>query len=297
MGYSRFSTRFRRRGFKKVAVGAKPKSKYAPKKKYPRVSFAKRVNAIIARNVENKISESNSYDAPVLLWTGVSPLFWRRTFEDDFNTQQGTRVQDRIGNKIKLKRWVIKGSIHPPNYTINPVAGTGVQHLPNTYQGCVLVLFMRKVDNTQAVPTTLQYLYQNGATASDPTGHFSECLLKLNTDVYKIYWQRRFKMGLSSSTNSQVAGTTGDQLNNFIYNNNDFKAVRTFGFDATKLIGKNAIIKYNDASTHAQLPAPMSNLCLCAVWQPYAGLCARNDATPISFFQMTANSYYEFEDA
>ena len=288
MGYSRFSTRFRRRGFKKVAVGVKPKRKYAPKKKVPRVSFAKRVNAIISRNVENKISANWYQSENVAIYSGGGPhifnWFVRNTWETNlFNISQGAGQGNRIGNLIKLKRWVIKGMIHPETSQDSALES----YLPNSQQGYVDVYFGRHTNNNE-ITNQLVGLLQNGNSSTTPSGQYYDTLSTINKDKYKIYYHRRFKVGpqwLSRITNPTTAAP-----------NNDFALTATFGFDVCKYICKNMILKYEDTNTEVQNDM-IRSLALFATWTPSVGYLVAQVGEPTSLYKISFNSYIEFEDA
>jgi len=293
MAYSRFSTRFRRRGFKKVAVGPKPKRVYRKKSMAPKVSFARRVNQVIAKNVENKISNTIVSNPYVATWaSGTMPTWAHKNFDSMFNMVQGTSMWQRIGNRIKLKRWVMKGLIHPANE--NDPYSSGATFLRHSYQGTVTVFLLKGVNATY--PTAnLPQLLQDGNTSKNPTGQLMDQLYSINKDQYKVYWSRKFKVG-PSQTGTPVAGgsyTTPVPL----VSNNEYKATATFGLDICKYIGKDAIIKYNDNDSGAFLPPSMVGLTMCAIWSPIAGNLGPQAGTPNSYYAINFTSFIEYEDA
>jgi len=85
--------------------------------RYKMTNFKKNVLSImkteIAKNVENKVSSNWDPSGNVAIYSGGGPhvFDWLvfNTWETNlFNISQGTGQGDRIGNRIKLKRWVSK---------------------------------------------------------------------------------------------------------------------------------------------------------------------------------------------
>jgi len=289
MAYSRFSSRFRRRGFKKVAVGAKPKRVY--RKRAPKVSFAKRVNQIVSRNVENKTTNAYSVDGYILQWVTGSVKIWYHMpiAANCFTMGQGTGENTRIGNQIKVKRWVLKGTVHP-SQDANP-SPTTTQYLRYTYQGYAMVYLIKRTDGS-AIDTELPGLYQNGSSAYAAAGTYLDHMLPINKDKYKVYATRKFKLGPAAPISSSSA-----DKNIYLYNN-DSKLVGDFGFDITRLVGKNAIIKYNDGTTTAQLPPALRGLEVVCVWSPpFGNVAAQTLASSTSFYKISCTCHVEYEDA
>lgn len=287
---------FRKSGYsKKVATPRTPRA--TPRKNYrkkvPKQSFTQRVQKIIAGNVENKLSAQYNTNFPIMRWpTGQTLPEWNIVrMTDIFDKSQGTNQVTRIGNQIKLKRWIIKGCLHP-NQDVNPTDATD-QYLRYSFQGYATVYLMRKVDCT-TVQSSLTKLFQNGSTYTDPVGSYLDHLLKVNNDSYKVYWRRRFKLGPSAT----YEGTGGT---NRMLNNNEFKLVSDFGIDICKYLGKNHIIKYEDGLDNALVSPQMENLVLAVTWSPpFGAMSAQGTSTQSqskSFYNMTTAMYYEYEDA
>jgi len=299
MAYSRFSTRFRRRGFKKVAVVAKSKRVYAPKKKYPKVSFAKRVNALISAKIENKFSNNFQVSGNVSTWTsGTSPVWFRESLVAPMSMTQGTSSWNRIGNTITLKKWIVKVLIHP-TLDNDPYASVGFQFNRFTHQGKITLFIMKQ--KAGGIPlNTLPGLLQNGNAETTPTGILTDQLCAINTDRYKIYYKRSFRVG--SSATGEVIPNTGGIGQGFsipfpLLANNDLKVSAQFNVDICKYIGKNAKITFDDNTVTPNLPATLTGISLCAIWSPIAGNMAVNAQTPNSCYQVLFNNHIEFEDA
>jgi len=285
-----------RRKFRKVAVQSstpiKSVYKYGnPKaiiKRPPATTFAKKVNQIISRNVENKRTVTYASYLPVCVMNANSSVKqWY--LQKDWNTKlftlaQGVTQATRTGNQIKLKRWVIKGQITPKDTT---APDPGVNSLTNTYTGYVDLFFGRKMDNNELNPSLLELL-QDGATSVSPSGIQAQIFQNINRDSYKIYYHKRFKVGMANSFGAVVAP------------NNDFNLVRSFGFDVTKYILKNAVIKYNDADNDPN-NFMIRQLALFAYFTPCIGDMPTTNTNPNAnlqtYYNVSINSYAEYEDA
>jgi len=201
-----------------------------------------------------------------------------------FDLTQGTNQQQRVGNTIKLKRWVIKGLIQP---STNTQSDPQVNILDNTNVGYIDVFFGRLLNNASAVETELTDLYQAGAQAVTPNATAGTILYPLNKDKYKIYWRKRFKMGAS------IPDFTGPGN----LSNNDFSLTRTFGFDVTKFILKNKHIKYEDGNVNPN-DDMIENLTLFATFYPAIGNVSVVQTTGYgSYYSLNVQTYAEYEDA
>lgn len=271
-----------------VVAITKPK-KTIQKKKAPRLSFAKKVNAIIASNVENKITATQTKTQNLCKYeiTGCNWFLWQN-FDTTalggsglFEISRGANVNQRIGNVIKLKRWVIKGIITP---SALGYAFSENFFLQQSFQGYITVYFGKKKDGTQ-VSAQLYNLLQNGNTAETPEGKFTQMFNADNKDVYKIYYKRRFKMSPAYMGNSSTN----------VSPNNDFSLTKTFGFDVCKYICKNHKLVYNDDNNVPQSNT-LNDLALWMTWTPAVGN-MELAVNKSSFYNIVAQSYAEYEDA
>lgn len=276
-----------------------PRGRTTPRKNYrkkmPMVSFAKRVQKIIAQNVENKYTHTITQANPVAgvqqgspdqyyfyVWAPGADMSGSRMF----NLPCGVLQNERIGNTIKLKRWIIKG-------IIEPVTDESEQMLGGM-TGFVDIYFGRYTNNIHSVTNDLGGLYQDGGTTKTPTCTSTDQLQCLNKDNYKVYYHRRFKMG------AQFEQGTGRLQSPA---NNDFSLSRTFGFDVCKYVCKDRHLKYPDASGTAPNYTPpndadMQNLTLWATFSPWTKQ-ALPQATGFfkTLYHINAISYAEYEDA
>jgi len=287
------------KGYKSKIAFMMPKKspvKKAIEKRKTKNTLVQRIQRVISANVENKYTSSKTYIAPVCVVNEDVPdpnyldfYTWspgsNAANAQIFNISQGTAQNQRVGNTIKLKRWIIKGLIQPGVEQIaDPTSA-----ITNSEIGYVEVFFGRLLNNQNQIQPTLEDLYQNGATAITPDGLAETILWPLNTDKYKIYWRKKFKMGQAFSSGFPNPPQT---------TNNDFSLARTFGFDVCKYILKNKHIKYEDDALSPNNDM-MDNLTVFAVFYPVVGSLdapAEADLTP-SYYSINVQSYAEYEDA
>jgi len=266
--------------FNKFRKG-KGKAKKAKVVRPPRMSFAQKVNKIISRNVENKMTTSYSNTSTVCSVASLANPVWY--LQKDWNTKvftiaQGVQEAQRIGNQIRLKKWVIRGLIHPVDNTSNI--------LLNTSQGYVDIYFGRLNTNGE-LSSSLPNLLDNGNTSEAPSGTMAQIFRRVNKDEYKIYYHKRFKVSPANSVSGQQTTI-----------NNDFGLVKTFGFDVCKHICKSAVIKYNDSDNDPNNDM-IRRLALWATWTPAIGNMGTNSnpQTLSHYYNISIQSYADYEDA
>jgi len=265
----------------------KPKAKTTVKKSKP-VS-EKRIRAIakgeIAKNVEDKFTNSVTLLGTTLtISSGEPPILTHYNFnpfsQGMFNIIQGPGNSERIGNTIKLKRWVIKGTVYSTGGLTNGGPGNPMQ--------CAVVdlYFGRNRDMTVPFDASLPFFYQDGNSATTPQGELLERCASVNRDNYVIYKHHRVKIGPSTSS-----AVTPAQNNN----NNDYHLSYDFGFDICKLIAKNHKIKFADDA-----PAPNDALLRSlTLWCTITYANVDIDITEQSTMPVyiAAQSYAQYEDA
>jgi len=300
-----------RRKFRKVAIQAttpvratyRYNNKKAVARRGPRATFTQRVNQIISSNVENKYTDTLTYNDAVSRSTRAASVetytFFTWAAGADatgsrlFNLNNNSTQNGRVGNTIKIKRWVMKGLIEPV------VSNTTT--MGNSFVGYVDVYFGKMLKNIAPPASTLALLYQNGITATTPTCVAPDMLNPLNKDAYKVYYHRRFKMGAASDPDT-YSGTPATAVQH--PGNNDFKVSQTFGFDICKYILKNKHLKFPD-NTAGNPPyvapdnADVLNLTLWATFTPLTGQAAGTGTTGTfkTLYNINALTYAEYEDA
>lgn len=302
-----YFNRFRKKG------KGKPKAKAKKVNTAPRMTFAQKVQKIIASNVENKYTKTaSSISAIARLTSTGGPLptpivttfgwytYCPQLLDTIFDISQGPGETQRIGNKIKLKRWVIKGAIQP---TQEFISGFGGSAASNSTMGYVDVYFGRYVQNTAPIQSSLQSLYQNGAVDANPTGSQGDKLARINKNLYKIYWHKRFKVGMGTAAIYNPSPPLYTAFNGVTLPTGEgFKPAVTFGFDVCKFICKNRIINYDEVDPSPQDPM-LKNLTLFATFIPVAQNLSYNGtpgAEPLvndTFYEILTSTYAEYEDA
>jgi hypothetical protein len=282
--------------YKKRRGVEKPKKTIFKKRLYRKKMPVVSVNAVrtmvkteLAKNVENKMTSiTHVGPSPVCTISSVGVINWyniNNWHQKIWSLPQGSGQSQRIGNKIKIKRWIIKGQI-APNFP-------GIAFLENlflnrSYQGYLTLFFGRRKD-IGAIDGSLFQLLDSGSGSTAPSGTSAEMMYPVNTDVYKIYWRKTFKMGASYGPNASVQQSP----------NNEFSLTRTFGLDVTKYIMKNKILTYNDTD-QTSADRDLQRLAVWAIWRPAIGSLSNPNqgvALTNSFYEINLTSYGEYEDA
>lgn len=217
----------RRRAFKRKTV--------------KKVAVKRMIKREIARNVENKTIQRYENTSFTIYPTGnagwVTNVIPIGTTEGYCNITQGVGQGQRVGNKIKLKRLTIRGTMYPNawNTTTNP----------NPQPLRVKVWFLYDKQTPAAIPDPRTNMFQNGSGSVGFSGDLVDMFAPVNTDRYKVFKTREFKLGYS-----QYAGTASNIPNQDAvqaYSNNDFKRNCDFSFDCTRMMPKQ--VRYQDTLT------------------------------------------------
>ena len=262
-------------------------------------SMVQRVQRLISKNIENKFTLTKTYTAPVgnVINSGTPNIYYYNFFtwapgaqanattEQLFNIVEGTAQNQRVGNSIKLKRWIIKGMVAPNIFG---------QLAPYTALGYVDVYFGRLRSKGSPVDQFLTAFYQNGSTSITPSMTHTDTLNPINKDLYKIYYHKRFKTGSAGVFQQTLLPEPSEPVNN------DYKLTHTFGFDVCKFICKDRKITFLDAAATPQ-DIDLATLTLFATFTPFTGqaynnITQPNDSLP-TYMNMSCTSYAEFEDA
>jgi len=295
--YIKYMAYKKKSSFSKVSKYSKSGGKKTTQSMTPRTAtqtIKKYVKQAIAKQIENKISASSQFTGNLVNYSATDPTWFYANYNSFFNLSEGVQQGQRVGNQIRLKRWIIKGFITPDIATPIPLIPSPYQ--VNSFQGYVRLMLLKKRDNS-TVSNLLSNLLQNGNSSVAPYGTQFDRLFPINTDLYKVFWQQTYKMGNAAANASLTSGTT--TLANYypIQSNNDFKMVESFGIDVCKYIGKDAKITFNDNSTQAITPAFLNNITLCAYWSPFTGDLLPSTVNNKCWYKINLLSYFEYEDA
>lgn len=183
---------------------------------------------------------------------------------------QGPSQDERIGNRIRIQRATLKGTMVPEPYdaTENP------NPQPIVVQ---MILFYDKTLST-GFPTPCQSddLFQLGSTVDGFRNDLVDTWAPINTDKYVVMYRRQFKLGFAN-----YAGT-GTQAAWQSYSNNDFKLNQKFSINLTPYLVKN--VRYNDNNVD-----PMTRGLWCA-WQAIA-----SDGTAMNGARIPARCQYSLD--
>lgn len=185
------------------------------------------INKTIARQAETKVMVISGA-CPVNCYSVITPASVRTLAPVML---QGTGEGQRIGNKITIRKVLLRGHI-----TLATGATTPYPNSYNTQFNCKMFIgHIRYAPPQSPNSGDLSKLLRSGNTSSD----FGQDLLSLMKPINKDYWvinnQRTFKIGISSGAgSSQLTGSA----------NNDYSMSRMFRIDITKAYKKT--IRYSD---------------------------------------------------
>jgi len=276
---------------KYVKKGSKSKSAMTPRTATETIK--KYVKMQIAKQIENKVSTSSKFTGNLVDYTATDPIWFYANYNNFFDLSEGVAQGQRVGNQIRLKRWIIKGFVTPDQNT--PIGLETTPYQINGFQGFVRLMLLKRRDNT-AVGHYLNNLLQNGNSSIAPYGTQFDRLYPINKDLYKVFWERTFKVGNAAANPSIGSSPT---LANYypLQANNDFKMVESFGLDVCQYIGKDAKITYNDNSITAITPSFLNNITLAAYWSPFTGDLSDSVTYYKCWYKIDLLSYFEYEDA
>jgi len=207
-----------------------PKRKYNGAKGFTRTApaFRKKVLSVVKRTQEVKNQVLISSPTVIQLWDAATT-----SLTDDILTNtvlgsisQGPSDGERIGNKISIRSWVIKGSVVSTSASQRPF---------------YLKVIIAKQKQQATGNPIFQNLYEGGSAGpTQPTNQLRDIFSPLNKDAYTIYAARVFKLGPSTPES---------------YPNNDFSVSKMFSIDLSKHI-KSA--QYDATSSTA--PAVPNNI-------------------------------------
>ena len=223
----------------------------------------KQVARMIGRNIEDKY-DYNFANSEISNQISNSPYFTQL----NWTTAQGNTQGTRVGNQLRVKSAVVKGSLNMRDYS----ALTNSRELG---QLVTLVVFKLKTYLAGTNPTyanTFSRMFQQGNTAVPLTNYPLDHIRTFNKDVFTIKAVRRFKMGFSYPTPNfgsvAPAGT--------IAPNNDFKYQQFFRIPLTKFYKKTQM--FDDTSGAAD--ARNDNLFMMVFCAPADG--SAFTSTPLS---------------
>jgi len=215
------------------------KRRVAKRRVAKRPALKRMIRREIARNVENKRAQYYNYDKRLYATGNVSfptdNIFPVCVDPNAIVINQGVGQGQRVGNTIKTKKLVFKGTIVPFPYdaTFNP------QPLP--MQGKMYIFYDKTEPTDVPNPQAAADFFQNGNTTKGFQNDLADMWSPVNTDRYRILAVRHFKVGYQQYTGTGSIPTQGN------FANNDFKMNVNFNIDLTRHHPK--IVKFNDTLT------------------------------------------------
>jgi len=158
---------------------------------------------------------------------------------DTFPLKKGTGNSSRVGNKIRIKKAMLKLILYPNPYDTE---GLEVNTVPRPFDVRCIFLHSKQTP-TEVIPSNT-FFDLNNATVN-PGDDLQDQLLNVNKDIYVVNKDVRFKVGYRGN-----GGTTSDtvlQAANQFWNNNDYKLNIIKNFNITKMLPTN--MEFNDSVT------------------------------------------------
>lgn len=202
------------------------------------IAMTRLIRSEIAREVENK--DTQYYNLTKDLVSVPSATFQDNVIQvgpnnnatEPMTIYQGTGVASRIGNKIKTKMLMLKGTIVPLPY--NATTNNNVTPL----QVKMIVFYDRSTPNAEPQPSSNMF-QQQGANAGF-YNDLTDLWRPFNTDRYRILTTRTWKLGFAQNEG------TGYVANFQGLTNNDFKMNVNFKVNLTKYYPKH--VKFDENS-------------------------------------------------
>lgn len=220
-------------------------------------SVTKIVKSIMSKNIETKRLDYSwapntllgVYGGTLFSTNGCFPISPSSAY---LNCVQSLSQNGRVGNRIKIKsaKLSMMFTSAPYDVTFNPIPSPLV----------VTVLLFYQIEAPTTITTTLAGIYQNGSSADNPslTGALYDTMKPINTDRYRVFYRKSFKLGYSSYSG------TGVQAANQSFNNNDFKYNQKCIINYGKYLVKQ--VKYDDTTVD-----PKTRIVQCSILVSSAG--------------------------
>jgi len=202
-----------------------------------RPALKKMIRREIARNVEDKTAQyydvlAGLYTIPSATFgaTNMFPLGPTTAFGPIIN--QGTGQSSRVGNRIKTKKLVVKGTFS----TFSQNASTNTN--PKPVQVKIWIMYDKTNPTSEPDPKGASDFFQLGGSSKGFSNDLTDLWAPVNTDRYRILTTRTFKLGNSEYPSNSGAG------NSQYYANNDFPLNHNFSINCTKYYPKS--VRFND---------------------------------------------------
>lgn len=257
----------------------KPANKKRSYRKSPRRTYRKKsslvktIKKVIHQQAENKVNSTYAANQVLSYAGSITNPFWINLTP---TPTQGTSVQQRIGNQIRVMRGVVKGFVN-----VRPYDATY-----NTQIAPVMIkmwLCRRQTYNSQigGIPGTNDFanFFQSGATSLGFQSNMLDMTLRNNRDYWNVFASKTVTL-----QNSYYSGATAPTTTIL---GSAYKVSAPFSFSFAKHLG---FCKYNDNNTYP------TNKELFLVFQPvYAD--GSSSATTLILAETHYTVEWQYEDA
>jgi len=256
--------------FRKKSTKAKRSIRKRVYRKKPVVSKAIKtyVKRTISSNIENKIHVDYTINQNIVTASGGTNFTHRGLLPA---LSQGTSANQRIGNEVKVKSAIIRGSVNllPYNAVTNP----------NNVPAYVMVWIVRSKLKNQLFSSSNapNDFFDTGSSSIGPQGNLLDTMFPINKQSWICYYKRMFKIGAGVTTGGTISGYP---------DNSSFSA--KFYINYTKHLKK---LKYADTVTGAQTIPVNTNMNI--VYQCVSVDGANSSLYVMSEYHMTNTIIYE----
>nr|WAE42388.1 MAG: capsid protein [Cressdnaviricota sp.] len=208
---------------KKRLLKKKTSKKRSYKKHAKKTTFASKVLKVVRKAEETKMVAYSSnfnignYTSVVPSQAYVSPN------PTSLNISQGTQAGQRVGDKVHVKKVILRG-------ILIPLPQVAVTNYPMTLQECRVIVGRNRLSGQALLPSA--NLFTLGDTDIPPVGILPDMLYPINKQAISVYKDKCFKLGYAGYTANTTTAMTTD---------NDFKANAKFVWDITKACPKTLV--------------------------------------------------------
>jgi len=265
-----YRKKYKKRAFKRKSA----------KRRGKRTSIKKLIRREISRNVESKTQQFFNFDGRLYIPGNASfptdNIFPLGIDPGAIVVNQGIGQGQRVGNRIKTKRLMFKGTLVPQPFI------TTLNVAPQPVQLKIYIFYDKSIPTQVPNPVAANDFFQNGNTAATFQNDLVDLWRPINTDRYRILATKTFKLG-----NSEYNGT-GTSAAYHSFTNNDFKYNANFSFNLTKHYPRN--VKFNDATA-----VPITRGLFCMIQYVAASGAALTNSQYLVGIQYMLT--YDYEDA
>jgi len=225
--------------YRRATGKRRPIKRKSAKRRGKRPALKKMIRREIARNIENKTCQYFNYDKRLYIAGNASfptdNIFPVGVDPTALVIPGGTGQGNRVGNTIKTKKLMFRGTIVPLPYdgTFNPN--------PQPVQLKMYIFYDKTAPTSVPNPQAAGDFFQNGNAAKGFQNDLVDMWSPINRDRYRVLATKTFKLGLAAY---EGVGNSG---NNQFFANNDFKYNANFSFNLTKHYPQ--MVKFNDGTT------------------------------------------------